>query len=80
MGLRGLEPIDKLILIMMGDVTPMDGWWEGEPNSFAERLEISLDELDRRLAGLESRGVVRRDGWRVYLSGADVLDRASRRR
>lgn len=72
MGLKGLSVEEKLLLIYMGDVTPMDGWCGASLEYLAERMETSEGAVSALLTALVERGVVKRSGDLVYLAGGDV--------
>lgn len=72
MQLRGLSILERLMLIYMGDSAGMDGWWTGDLDELAERIEAKPQAIQMALGNLEARGVIRRHEAAVYLSGADI--------
>lgn len=74
MGLRGLSPLERLILIYLAEQAAMDGWWRGDRARLADQIEVDILSVHDALRALEGRGVIRTNvTGDVYLSGGDLL-------
>lgn len=52
------EPIDKLVLIVMADGTPPDGWWNGSVERLAEICGMTIADVEKSIQSLVDSNVI----------------------
>lgn len=62
------DTFDKLVLILIGDVTPPDGVWPEDLDYIAKLAESDATAVGAALARLEAKRFIRRRGGQVIFN------------